>query len=357
MKLAVEEINLAGGVLGRPIHLIIADDGMLPEKGAAAVERLARVDKVDIFVGGMSSSVHVAQIPLLKQYRKVTVWAGAASSLCEDMLDNEPWYFHLHPWDYMQGQQYYKGWAEISKKFPRVRLNKWFFAYEDGAYGTQAYRHYLGLSPPAEWKRRGAHFRSSASGRADYRAVIKQAIAYQPDIFVLVGYEGDAPQILQQMRDVGYTPPVFAGALPGWPSDFGKSSLAENVSVYSFWSPLMSKTSRVAGHFMQAYRKKYGEEPTTYFAPLAYSNIYIVAEAIRRSGTLEEQALIKALEATNHESALGERLDFKHPSKVIRHQANPLYKIMQWQNGVLQVIWPFHMATAPFRYPYKQTAR
>ncbi|MGE5799307.1 MAG: ABC transporter substrate-binding protein, partial [Syntrophaceae bacterium] len=130
------------------------------------------------------------------------------------------------------------------------------------------------------------------------------------------------------------------------------SPQAENVAVYSFWAPSMNKTSRVAAQFMEAYRKKYSEDPTTYFAPLAYSNIYIVAEAIRRSGTLEEQALIRALEATNHESALGETINFK-PSKVIRHQANPLYKIMQWQNGVLQVIWPFHMATAAFRYPYK----
>lgn len=352
MKLAVAELNKAGGILGRPIRLIIADDEMKPVKGAAAVEKLALEDKVDVFVGGMSSSVHLAQIPLLKKYKKVTVWAGAASSLCEDMLENEPWYFHLHPWDYMQGQQYYKGWGEISKRHSRVKLNKWFFAYEDGAYGTQAYRHYLGSSPPAEWKRKGAHFGSTASGHTDFRAILEKAISYKPDIFIMVGYEGDALQILQQSYDLGFSPPIFAGALPGWPADFAKSPLAENVAVYSFWSPSVNKASRAARHFWQAYKKEFGEEPTSYFSPLAYSNIYIVAEAIERAGSLEDHALIKALEATHYESALGETITFK-PSKVIRHQANPSYKIFQWQKGVLQIIWPFNLATAPFRYPYK----
>ncbi|HXZ35019.1 MAG TPA: ABC transporter substrate-binding protein, partial [Thermodesulfobacteriota bacterium] len=58
MKLAVKEINQAGGLLGRQVELIIVDDEMKAEKGAAAVEKLVTVDKVDILVGGMASGVH-----------------------------------------------------------------------------------------------------------------------------------------------------------------------------------------------------------------------------------------------------------------------------------------------------------
>ena len=52
MKIAVNEINKAGGLLGRKIELIVVDDEMKPEKGAAAVEKLVTVDKVDFLVGG-----------------------------------------------------------------------------------------------------------------------------------------------------------------------------------------------------------------------------------------------------------------------------------------------------------------
>ena len=52
MQLAVDEINAAGGVLGRPLELIVMDSEFDPAKGAAAIEKLATVDNVDIFFGG-----------------------------------------------------------------------------------------------------------------------------------------------------------------------------------------------------------------------------------------------------------------------------------------------------------------
>ena len=87
MELAVEEINAAGGVLGRPLELIVVDSEFNPAKGAAAIDKLAEVDKVDIFIGGLSSGVHLAQIPKLKKYEKVTVWMGAASHKREIELE------------------------------------------------------------------------------------------------------------------------------------------------------------------------------------------------------------------------------------------------------------------------------
>ena len=86
MKLAVKEINKAGGLLGRQVELIVVDDEMKPEKGAAAVEKLATVDKVDLLIGGMASGVHLGQIPIMKKYEKITVWIGAASSRCEQAV-------------------------------------------------------------------------------------------------------------------------------------------------------------------------------------------------------------------------------------------------------------------------------
>ena len=122
MKVAVDEINKAGGLLGRKVELIVVDDEMKPEKGAAAVEKLVTVDKVDLLVGGMSSGVHLGQIPIMKKYEKVTVWIGAASSRCEQALGADAtWYFHLHPWDYQQGASYLEGWTAINKKSPQSK--------------------------------------------------------------------------------------------------------------------------------------------------------------------------------------------------------------------------------------------
>jgi branched-chain amino acid transport system substrate-binding protein len=80
--------------------------------------------------------------------------------------------------------------------------------------------------------------------------------------------------------------------------------------------------------------------------------VYVVAEAIARAGTLEKAALITALEATNYASPVGETLTFT-PSNLIAHQGFRSQKILQWQYGQQQVIWPFEYATAVLVYPFK----
>jgi len=349
MKLAVKEINDAGGLLGRPVKLIVLDDEMKPEKGAAAIEKLATVDKVDIFIGGMSSGVHLGQIPVLKKYKKVTVWIGAAYHGCENALKGADWYFHLHPWDYLQGASYAGGWAAITKKYPKVKTGKQFWAHEEGAFGSGSFKASKILFSGATID--GESFKSAALGGGDYRAVLRHAKESNPDVFIWVGYGADALPIMEQAKEIGFAPPIFLGSPPGWPADFGKSPLAEGVVLYGMWAPSIKEVSPVSKHYWDAYIKMFNEEPATYFSPLAYTNVYFVAEGIKKAGTLEKGALIKALEKTKYVSPLGETLTIS-PSKVIKHQGFTKQKILQWQNGLQQVIWPFEFATATIKHPF-----
>jgi branched-chain amino acid transport system substrate-binding protein len=349
MKLAVKEINAAGGLLGRPVELIVVDDEMKPEKGAAAIEKLATVDKVDIFIGGMSSGVHMGQIPVLKKYGKVTVWIGAASHRCENALQGADWYFHLHPWDYQQGASYLEGWAAINKKYPEAKIGKWFVAYEEGAFGTASFKAQKALFQ--EMTVEGESFKSAALGGGDYRTMLRHAKNFKPDIFLWVGYGADALPIMEQAKEIGFVPPIFLGSPPGWPPDFGKSPLAEGVTLYGMWAPSIKEVSAVSKHYWDAYIKEFNEEPATYFSPLAYTNVYFVAEGIKKAGTLKKEALIRALEETQYVSPLGETLTIS-PSKVIKHQGFTKQKILQWQNGTQQVIWPFEFSTASMNYPF-----
>ncbi len=358
MKLAVKEINKAGGLLGRQVELIVVDDEMKPEKGAAAVEKLATVDKVDVLIGGMSSGVHLGQIPIMKKYEKVTVWMGAASSRCEQAIGPAAdWYFHLHPWDYQQGMGYIEGWTEISKKRPEVKRAKWFMAYEEGAFGTASFK--AGQAQYKDWltpegkpaELQGEPFKSSAMGGGDYRTVLRHAKEFKPDIFVWAGYDADALPIMEQAKEVGFAPPVFIGSPPGWPADFGKSALAEGVTLYGMWAPSIKNVSKVSKHFWDSYNSEYKQEPATYFAPLAYTNVYFVAEAIKKAKSVEKAALVKALEETKYVSPIGETLSIK-PSKTIKHQGFTKQKILQWKKGEQQVIWPFEFSTSQLVYPF-----
>jgi branched-chain amino acid transport system substrate-binding protein len=227
--------------------LIVIDSEFDPAKGAAAIEKLATVDNVDVFIGGMASGVHMGEIPILKKYEKITVWAGSAMHLCEDALEGCDWYFHLHPWDYMQGASYVQGWADIVTEYPQIDITSAFWAYEDGAFGSGSFAG--SAEAHADWNNQGESFKSAALGGGDYRSVLRHAKDEDPDIFVWIGYAADALPIMEQSREIGFNPPLFVGSPPGWPADFGQSPLAENVVAYGMWAPSIKNISEVSNHF------------------------------------------------------------------------------------------------------------
>ncbi|MDX9958500.1 MAG: ABC transporter substrate-binding protein [Clostridia bacterium] len=350
---AVDEINAAGGLLGRKLELIVIDDELKADKGAAAIEKLVTVDNVDVLMGGMASGVALGQIPTMKKYGKVVIATGAASSTVENALGADAnWYFHLHPWDYNQGASYAQGWDEIQKKYSTVKISKLFLAYEEGAFGKASFDQTKVLfGAEGRYQIDGAPFKSAAQGGGDYAAVLEAAKQFKPDLFIWAGYDADALPLLEQSKAMKFSPGIYLGAPPGWPADFGKSPLANNVMLYGMWAPSINDVSPVSKKFYDGFVAKYSTEPATYFAPLSYSAVYVFADAVKRAGSTDTTALITALKATSYESPLGQTISFS-PSKVIPNQGIRNQKILQWQKGRQEVIWPFESATAQPVYPF-----
>jgi branched-chain amino acid transport system substrate-binding protein len=352
MQLAAKEINAAGGVLGRPLEIVIADDQGKGEVGASSLDKLATVDNVYAFIGGMSSGVHMAQIPIMKKYSKITVTIGAAASaVIEGPMADSDWYFHIHPWDYQQTGGYITGFKELSAKYPQIKLQKWFIGYEEGAFGSAGWKGFQSLWPQQGWEVNGASYKSALLGGGDYRAALRQAKEYNPDAYLWLGYAADALPMVEQAKEINFAPSMFIGAPPGWPTDFGKSPLAEGVSLFGMWASSLKDVSAPSKHFWDAYIAEYKTEPTSYFAPLAYTNVYVLADAINKAGKLDDAAVITALKTTKYDSPTGQVLTFTASNKL-KNQGFTSQKILQWQKGVQTVIWPFDIKTSDPEYPF-----
>jgi branched-chain amino acid transport system substrate-binding protein len=353
-QLAVDQLNKAGGVLGKQLQLIVVDDEGKGDKGVAAIEKLATVDKVDVLLGGISSTVALAQVPTMKKYGIVTVATGAAASATvEKALGPSPdsdFYFHLHPWDYQQSQSYLDGWQAIQKKYPSIAIKKVFMGYEDGAFGTASFAAAKTLYGTL-WTLDGASFKSALTGGSDYSAMLQAAKDFKPDVFLWAGYAQDALPMLEQAKAIKFTPPIYVGAPPAWPVDMGKSPLAEGVTLYGMWAPSINASSPSSKAFFDAYVAAYGTPPTSYFGALSYSAVYIVANAIKAAGGTDKAKLITALEATNYVSPLGTNITFT-PAAIIKHQGIKAQKILQWVNGQQEIVWPFEVATKAFAFPF-----
>ena len=78
-QLAIDEINAKGGVLGRRLEMVVADETENPETGITAVKKLTSDEKVDVLVGGYSSGVTLAQLPHISTAKTIYLGIGAAS--------------------------------------------------------------------------------------------------------------------------------------------------------------------------------------------------------------------------------------------------------------------------------------
>ena len=88
--LAVNEINAKGGVLGRKLELVVADETVDPQQGVAAINKLTSDDHVNVLIGGYSSGVQLAQLPHIARSKTVFLDVGSLFSVRPPLLQDFP---------------------------------------------------------------------------------------------------------------------------------------------------------------------------------------------------------------------------------------------------------------------------
>jgi len=349
-ELALEHINAAGGVLGQPLRIIIEDDQANPAVGLAAFEKLMTEDGVEFIAGGFSSGVTLALVESFRTFQPIVMWIGGAVSGIgidgfdgiEELIGEEEWFFHVHPWDYHN--------VEAATAFVKdTGSQSVALLHEDGAFGgpgsagAQALLEAAGLSVPL----REAFTSTLTGGTGDFRAAITKAAASNADLFYWIGYDSDVLPLSSQIRELGAVPQYIFGAPPGWPTGFAAAPEAQCVTGLIGFMPNLPLPEAQA--FTSAYRAKFGSDPDNYFSALAYANLWAYADAINAAGTTEQAAVIAELKTGTFRSPLGD-WSFK-PSIIAKHQGftTDMWLVFQYQAGVREIVWPIEKATAPLQ--------
>jgi len=337
-QLALDEINRQG-VLGRKVELIVEDDRGDPPTGAAAFLKLVTRDRIDVLVGGLQSSVSIAVASQARQRPILMAWTGAASPLVEQLLAEADWFFHYHPWQYNNADS---TWSFIRSTGAKTVA----LAAEDGPFGASAIDE---AGPFARAKGINIIFSDTfKTGSPDLTPLLSKAKGANADVFVFVSFDQDVVPMATQARQVGYAPKLILASPPGWPVGYEKLAAGNHVAGMALWT---SENSHPASRrFVQRYREKFNEEPTFYWAPLAYTNLITVADAIRRAGSTDLNAVVAAMKATSYEGPIGVPLTFKR-SIYGKNQGFTRLIAFQWQNGKQVVVWPAEIAGGKLLYP------
>ena len=336
--MGMEEINAAGGVNGRPIELLIEDDRSKIDIGRSAAEKLILQDKVIVLTGGYSSDVTFA-MAAVAQHRKVPllITTGAADEITELGAD---YVFRLNP----PVSEYARPLIEFLQQV--VQPKSVVILYEKSLFGQSGSREFADQAFEEGWKI--LMNEGYAAGTMDFKALLNKAKSAKPDVVYMISYVKEAALLVQQSKELGFRPKVFAGAAAGFTLPEFRTlagDAAENVFSVTLWTPQVPYPG--AREYYSNYLKRFGSE-TEYHGAEAYASIHVVADALKRAKELTPKGVREALAKTTMMTAFGP-VRFTSYDRKTQQNSLPTY-LVQWQKGVLETVWPQFVATKAYIY-------
>jgi branched-chain amino acid transport system substrate-binding protein len=347
LQMGVDEINAKGGVLGRKLELVIADETENPEAGINAVKKLTADDKVDVLIGGYTSGVTLAQLPHISRAKTIYLGIGAASPSITQRVkqdyDNYKYIFRVNP---INAAHQARAVADYISGFVMGEMGwKKIAIIGENAKWVQDLVPVLkkGAVDAGADVRLAEFFDTQTSDFSPLLAKVKESEA---QYLIVILSHGSSDVFVKQWYDARFPVPIGGIDVKSMDADFfkrvGGKSISETTINGSVRAPITPKTIP----YWDAFVKKTGRGGPVYTGPGAYDALYVYAEAVKRAKTTDADAVIKELEKTDYVGALG-RIQFDDSHDVMAGPGYLNFGFVQWQdNGTRAIIWPKEMRTA-----------
>jgi branched-chain amino acid transport system substrate-binding protein len=339
LDLAIEEINAAGGVKGKKLEAVYADDQSKPEAAITAAQKLLDDDSIIMLTGEYASS-ETYPIAALAEKKKVPFVVSVAAA---DNITQSGWKYIF---------RLAQPASEFDSSLQDYLLNvakpaSMVIFYENTLFGTSVAK---GMK---EWADKNnikvLLFDDYEAGLVDFKPILFKIKAANPDVIYAISYLMDATLITRQMKEIGLNAKMFAGSAAGYSIPEYLEG-AGDAAEYVFTSTMWERTVPYPGakEFDQKYQDKYKLRPP-YHAAQAYSSAYICADALNRAKELNRDSVREALETTDLMTMYGQ-IKFKAYGKYERQSQLPTL-VLQVLKGKFEIVWPENLSTAKSIYP------
>ena len=285
--IAIDELNAAGGLLGKKINFIFEDNRSTPGESATIAKKLITRDHVVAVLGEVASGRSLEAGPIC-QANKIPMISPSSTN--PKVTETGDYIFRVCFTDPFQG----KLLAEFAKRSLKAK-NVAVFADVSAPYS-------MGLAQffKEPFAANGGTIISEqkyTGGDKDFKAQLTAIKAANPDAIFVPGYYTEAGLIVSQARQLGITVPLFGG--DGWeaPELLQIAGAALEGTYYSTHFSAENQEPMIQ-KFVQSYKAKNNGETPDAMAALGYDSAMVLADAIKRAGTTESAKLRDAIAAT-----------------------------------------------------------
>ncbi len=297
MELALEEVNAAGGVLGRKLEIVIRDDNGTPGDAVRVAEELVSREKVVMLLGTFPSNVGLAVADFAKQ-RKVPFLAA------EPLTDKIVWEngnrytYRLRASTYMQTAMLVPEAAKLGRK-------RWAIVYPNYEYGqaaTAAFKKQMNALQPG-----GLEFVEQAVplGKIDAGPVVQALLDAQPDAIFSSLFGADLARFVRegQLRGLFKDRPVF-NLLGGEPEYLDPLKDEAPAGWYVTGYPWYALDTPEHKRFRSAYQARFNDYPRL-GSVVGYSTVIAAAAALKKAGSTDPEKIVAALSGLTFGSPFG----------------------------------------------------
>ena len=285
LQVAIDELNAAGGVLGRKFELLRRDDEATPAKGVIAARELVFKEKVAVLFGGLDTPVSIAIIPVITEARVPFMGPWAAGTPITQNGTSPNFAFRVSAVDEIVDKamlQYAQ--KNFSAKKPGLILinNPWGESNEKGLKAAMAAK---GVTPAGIEKFEGSD--------VDVVPQLTRLKAAGADSLFLVGNVGPSAQVVKSLDRMGWKVPIVShwGPAGGRFTELAGPSApsVHFVQTYSFFGNQRPVGQKVLKMLMAKYPdiKSAGDVTPAVGVANAYDAMHLVALAIRNAGSTD----------------------------------------------------------------------
>ncbi len=287
MELAVDEVNAAGGVLGKKIEVVSRDDNGNPADAVRVGEELLTREKVAFLIGTFPSNVGLAVADFAKQKKTLFI---AAEPLTDKIVwdAGNAYSFRLRTSTYMQTAMLIPDAAKLKKK-------RWAIVYPNYEYGTSATAAFKKLLKEKQPDVEFVTEQAPPLGKIDAGAVAQAIADAKPDAIFSSLFGPDLAKFVREGSQRG----LFKGVevfnlLAGEPEYLDPLKEEAPVGWYVTGYPWNEIKTAEHKKFLDAYQAKFKDYPRL-GSVVGYSTVMSAVAAIKKAGVLDQEKLVAAM--------------------------------------------------------------
>jgi branched-chain amino acid transport system substrate-binding protein len=360
LQLWRDDVNAKGGLLGRPVALVVYDDQSNPSNVPGIYNKLINVDKVDLLLGPYATNMTAAAMPVIIENNKLTI---SMMAVTVNRHFNYPRYFSMLSTGPDGVRAFTKGFfdlaAEQKPKPQTVALLSGDAEFSrTSADGARENAAAVGLKI--------IYDKSYPPATTDFAPTVRAIQAANPDIVFVAAYPPDTVGIVRAAHEIGLKPKMFGGTMIGLlitPIKMQLGPILDGIVIMESFVPAPTFNFPGVADVLERYRAvATGEKIDPLgvgFVPFGYAAGQVLAQAVEGAQTLDQNKLAEYIHGHKFTTVVGDveygadgewtkgRTVFTQFRNVAPNEFD------QFAAGKVQpIVWPPEYKTGDFVYPY-----